>query len=124
MDRPTTSTVSPLAAPRIGDGAAISDVLVGLLRLNTGRGPTRASTVIASDLAVVTLVDCLTQAEKTLAARGDAKVASRLRAAVYEQIRGEAVATVEAVTGRKVVAYLAAQEYEPDLAIIAFYFES
>lgn len=78
--------------------------------------------MISSDLALVTLVDCLTTAERTLVAEGHSQVALRLRAALHEEIRAEAVATVEAATGRKVVAYLAAQEHDPDIAILAFYF--
>jgi uncharacterized protein YbcI len=78
--------------------------------------------VIASDLAVVTLEDCLTKAEKTLAAQGRRALADGMRATVYDAIRAEAVASVEEVTGRQVVAYLAAQEYDPDVAVIAFYF--
>ncbi len=102
--------------------AVISETLVRLLRESTGRGPSKARTVIAPDLAVATLVDCLTPAERILAAQGDGKVASRLRAAVHQEIRPDAVAAVEEVTGKKVVAYLAAQEHDPDVAVIAFYF--
>jgi uncharacterized protein YbcI len=78
--------------------------------------------VIASDLAVVTLEDCLTKAEKTLAAQGRRPLADEMRAALHDAIRADAIASVEAVTGRRVVAYLAAQEYDPDVAVIAFYF--
>ena len=122
MNSPAAPTISPPAQHRPTHSAAISEALVRLLRESTGRGPTRARTVLAADLAVVTLLDCLTPAERTLADRGDGNVARRLRAAVHEEIRTEAVATVEAVTGKEVVAYLAAQEFDPDVAIIAFYF--
>lgn len=58
---------SPIARdPR----AAISTAVVGLLNDYTGRGPTQAHTTIAADMIVVTLRDCLTRAERTLASRG------------------------------------------------------
>ena len=91
--------------------SAISERIVQLLRTTSGRGPTNASTAISSDLAIVTLGDF---------GHGDAPMP--LRSALHEGIRAEAVAAVEEITGRHVVAYLAAQEDDPDVAIIAFYF--
>ena len=104
------------------DTSAISERIVRLLLVNTGRGPTKATTAISSDLAVVTLADCLTEAEKTQAEGGHGEAAMRLRAALHDGIRAEAIAAVEAITGREVVAYLAAQENDPDVALLAFYF--
>ena len=99
LDRPATQTANPPPDHRPSNSAAISEAVVRLLRVSTGRGPTSASTLISPDLAVITLADCLTTAEQTLAAQGHAKVASRLRTALHEEIRSEAVATVEDVTG-------------------------
>lgn len=111
-----TDTVLPRT-----DSTAITDAIVRILRAHTGRGPTAATTVVAPDLAVVTLSDCLTKGE-TLARLGHSDAALRLRAALHDEIRDEAVATVEAISGRRVAAYLAAQEHDPDIAILAFYF--
>ena len=122
MEASTAPTIVSPPERRPSDAVAISEAVVRLLRVATGRGPTRASTVISSDLVAVTVADCLTTAEKTLSAQGHGNVANRLRAALHEQIRSEAVATVESVTGKEVIAYLAAQEHDPDVAIIAFYF--
>ena len=44
--------------------------MVGLLRRHTGWGPTKAKALISSDLVVVTLADCLTTAERRVAAVG------------------------------------------------------
>ena len=104
------------------DAAAITETVVRLLRTSTGRGPTNATTAISPDLALVTLAGCLTRAEQTLAERGCRDAAMRLRATLHDGIRAEAVETVERVTGRRVAAYLSAQECEPDVAILAFYF--
>ena len=91
--------------------SAISERIVQLLRATSGRGPSKASTAISSDLAIVTLGDL---------GHGDAPM--RLRSALKEGIRAEAVAAVEEITGRHVVAYLAAHEHDPDIAVIAFHF--
>ena len=112
----------PRVGPPRSGTSAITDGIVRLLRENTGRGPTGANTVISSDLAVVTLAECLTTAERTLADRGRSDAALELRAALHERIRADAIAVVESITGRPVVAYLAAQESDPDIAILAFYF--
>jgi uncharacterized protein YbcI len=110
-----------------GDGqgetaATISRAIVGLLRTRTGRGPTRARTALSSDLAIVTLGDFRTAAERTLAAEGQRALATQFRAALHDGMRAEAVAAVEAITGREVAAYLTAQQHDPDLAVIAFHF--
>lgn len=64
-----------------------------------------ASTAITSHLVLVTLEDCRAE-----------------RAVLHEDIRAGAVEAVEAITGRRVSAYLAAQEHDPEIAILAFYF--
>ena len=46
----------------------IKRAIIGVPRGRTARGPDKAFTVIAGGLVVVTLGDCLTTAERTLAA--------------------------------------------------------
>lgn len=121
MDAPQLLHPLETDGPR-SETSAITEAIVRLVRLNTGRGPTGANTVISSDLVVVTLADCLTTAEKTLVERGYSEATLRLRATLHEGIKADAVAAVEETTGRPVVAYLAAQEHDPDIAILAFYF--
>ena len=102
--------------------ASISRAMVRLLRARTGKGPSKARTALSSDLAIVTLGDYLTEAERTLAGEGQGEVAIWFRTALLDGMRAEAVAAVEALTGRQVAAYLTAHEHDPDLAIIAFHF--
>ena len=123
MDSPAAPTISPPPERAPGAAALISETVVRLLRHSTGRAPTGASAVIAPDLAIVTLTGCLTKAERTLIEQGQGQITSRVRAAMYQEIRPDAVTTVEAVTGMKVVAYLAAQEYDSDVAFIVFYLD-
>lgn len=100
---------------------AISTRVVGLLRKHTGRGPTKAKAIISSDLVVVTLADCLTTAEKRVAAAGHGELVVHTRAMLHDGMRAEATAIVEELTDRQVSAYLTAQHHEPDLAILVFY---
>ena len=101
-------------------GSTINNAIVQLLRAHAGRGPTKAKTMISADLVVVKLGDCLTPLEKSLADGGHAEVVKRTRSVVHNEMREEATAIVEAVTGRRVVAYMADQAHDPDIALIAF----
>src|SRR5829696_2533676 len=86
--------------------ASISGAMVRLLRARTGRGPTKARTALSSELAIVTLGDYLTEAERTLTGEGQGEVAIHFRTALLDGMRADAVAAVEALTGRQVAAYL------------------
>ncbi len=97
---------------------AITNVVVELLRAHSGRGPTRARTVVSPDLVVVHLRDCLTVAEKSIQEHGCADLVVRGRDVLHAAIREEATAAVERITGRQVVAYLSTQETNPDHGLI------
>lgn len=101
---------------------AVSRALIRVLRERTGRGPTKVRTDIASDLAIVTVEDSLTPAERTLISDGDRALVAQFRTALHDGMRAEAVAVVEEITGRQVAAYLSAQEPDHDRAVIAFHF--
>ena len=105
-----------------GDTArAISTRIVALLREHTGRGPTKAKAIISPDLVVVTLADCLTTAERHVAAAGHSDLITHTREALHQGMEAEATAIVEELTHRSVSAYLTAQHHDPDLAILVFY---
>ena len=99
---------------------AVSRALIRILRNRTGRGPTRVRTDLSPDLAIVTLEDWLTTAERTLVSEGHRALVAQFRTALHDGMRAEAVAAVEEITGREVAAYLSAHE-PPDMAIIAFH---
>jgi uncharacterized protein YbcI len=100
--------------------AAISNAVVGLLHDYTGRGPTHARTTIGPDTIVVTLRDCLTKAERTLAQRGQALEVLAMRRAFQNTMRSELIAVVETLTGRTVEAFLSDNLHEPDVAVEIF----
>jgi uncharacterized protein YbcI len=113
---------APAQAERHGGSlsAAISNAVVSLLHEYTGRGPTHARTTVGADTIVVTLRDCLTKAERTLAERGQALEVLAMRRAFQNTMREELVATVETLTGRKVEAFLSDNLHEPDVAVEIF----
>ena len=100
--------------------AAISNAVVGLLHEYTGRGPTHARTTIGSDTIVVTLRDCLTKAERTLVRRGQELEVLAMRRAFQNTMRDDLVGAVEALTGRKVEAFLSDNLHDPDVAVEIF----
>lgn len=124
MSTHTAESTAP-SPPKHADGPlnvgfAISNAIVQLFRTHAGRGPTKAKTLISTDFVVVTLGDCLTALEKTLAGGGEAELVRHTRHALHSGMREEATAIVESATGRRVVAYLCDQANDPDIAVIAF----
>ena len=62
-------------------------------------------------------------AEKTLAAEGHSALAAQVRTALHDGMRSEAVAAIEAITGKRVSAYLTEHRDDRDLAVIAFHLD-
>jgi uncharacterized protein YbcI len=68
--------------------AEISTEAVGVLREYTGRGPTKAKTMINEDVVTLLLADTLTKGERRLAANGHAERILALRHD-YQQVMRE-----------------------------------
>lgn len=100
--------------------AAISTAIVRVLRDYTGRGPVRARTIFGPGMIVVTLRDCLTTGERTLAERGLATEVLAMRRAGQQIMRDDLIAVVEAETGGTVEAFLNDNLHDPDIAITIF----
>ena len=112
----------PATGRHAGDTArAISTQIVALVREHTGRAPTKAKAIISPDLVVVSLADCLTTAERHVAAAGHSELITHTREALHQGMEAEATAIVEELTHKSVTAYLTAQHHDPDLAILVFY---
>ncbi len=99
---------------------AISNELVGLLREHAGRGPTRARTYISEDMITCVLEDALTPVERTLADDGQTRTIERVRGKLQEALGDEMIECVEAISGRRVRAFLSANLVEPDIAVETF----
>lgn len=100
--------------------SAINDLVVRALQEYTGRGAMRARTVMGADTVMVLLEDTLTRGERTLLEHGRTDEVLALRRTFQEVMGGELRAGVEALTGRRVVAFMSANHVEPDLAAEIF----
>ena len=103
--------------------ASISDAVIRITAEYTGRGPTRARTVVNGEWIYVTLNDTLTKGERTLAANGRCEFVRDTRRAFQDAMRDDLVGEVEALSGRRVTAFLSDNHIEPDVAIEAFQLE-
>jgi uncharacterized protein YbcI len=99
---------------------AISGMVVQALREHTGRGPTRSRTYFNDDLICVVLQDTLSRPERKLVADGQIDLVLRTHRAFKEIMESELVAGVEALTGRKVIAFLCDNSIEPDVKVKSF----
>jgi uncharacterized protein YbcI len=100
--------------------SAISNLVVRLLHEYTGRGPTQARTYLNDDLVSVVLSDTLTKGERSLVRDGEGQRVLDTRKAYQRTMRGDLVAGVEEITGRKVIAFFSDNGVDPDMALEAF----
>ena len=102
----------------------ISDAVVRITAEYTGRGPTRARTTINGDWIFVTLSDTLTKGERKLAEAGRMDFVREARRAYQDVMREEFIVEIEALTGRRVLAFLSDAHVDPDVAIECFHLAS
>jgi uncharacterized protein YbcI len=108
---------------RGSDSAAISNMVVAVLREYTGRGPTKARTYITDNVITCVLGDSLTKGEQVLVAAGQDKQVLELRHTFQNTMRKDLVGGVERVTERKVIAFVSSNHIDPDLAVETFVLE-
>ncbi len=103
--------------------AEISTEAVGVLREYTGRGPTKARTMITEDVVTVLLADTLTKGERKLAESGHAERILELRHDFQQVMREDLIAVVERHLQRKVIAFMSQNHIDPDFAVEVFVLE-
>lgn len=103
--------------------AAISNAVVRRTAQYTGRGPTRARTVIRDDTILVLLRDTLPKGEGALVAHGREEKVVQLRGEFQAAMREDLTADIEQLTGRKVIAFMSANHVDADLAAELFILE-
>jgi uncharacterized protein YbcI len=103
--------------------AAISNAMVGVIHRYTGRGPTRARTTVGDDVIVCVLGSTLTKGEESLVAHGKADVVLQGRRAFQDTMEADAVAAVEQLSGRRVIAFMSTNHISPDLGVEIFILE-
>jgi uncharacterized protein YbcI len=100
--------------------AAISNAVVGLLAEYVGRGPTKARTIHSGRLVLCVLENTMTKAEQSLASGGHNEFVLRMRHALQHTMQKDLTAALEALTHRKVVAFMSDNHIEPDFAAEVF----
>lgn len=108
---------------RESKGSRLSREIVQLHARLYGRGPTKARSHLHADYAICVLEEIFTTAERTLIAAGSGKHVEETRRKFQEAVKGESVATVERITGRKVRVFLSQVDIEANLAVEFFIFE-
>jgi uncharacterized protein YbcI len=100
--------------------SALTNELVGVHAGYLGHGPKTASTFYHGNVVVTTMYDVLTKAEKILAQTGRHGDVSEARGILHQEMETDLRAVVERLTGRKVLAFLSANQIEPDVAAAIF----
>jgi uncharacterized protein YbcI len=103
--------------------AAISTRVVGLLREHYGRGPSRAKTYAMDDCIVCVLRDGFTAHERTIVEGGDPGRVIEMRQDFQRLMERRYRDTIEAITGRRVVAFLSQAHLEPDITLEIFFLD-
>src|SRR5256885_1263482 len=107
----------------LSSSATISTAAVQLLHEYTGRGPTKAKTLINDDLVTIMLADTLTRGERKLVDSGRSDRVLQLRHDYQLTMRDDLVSMVERQVGRTVIAFMSQNHIDPDLAIEVFVLE-
>jgi uncharacterized protein YbcI len=103
--------------------AMISTSTVQLLHEYTGRGPTKAKTLINDNIVTIVLADTLTKGESKLVEKGGSDRVLGLRHDYQLAMRDDLVAIVERQLERKVIAFMSQNHIDPDLAVEVFVLE-
>ncbi len=114
------------AAAHSQDGAVAADISRGavqILREYTGRGPTKARTVIAADTIAIVLADTLTRGERSLVNMGEHEHVLHTRRNYQRLMRKELTELVEKSSGRATKAFFSENHIDPDYAVEFFLLE-
>ena len=101
-------------------GQAIGNLITRLLSDYTGRGPTKARTHFNENLITIVVQDLLTKGERSLIRDGKQNLVLETRRAYQQTMGADLTAGIEEITGRQVIAFLSANNLDPDLAIETF----
>lgn len=98
----------------------VNEAVIRVLRSHTGRGATRARSMIDSRSVVVFLEDCLTKGEVVLLEHDMDQAVLDLRDAFQEAMRDDMIPAVERIVGRSVEGFLSTNTVNPDVMVEVF----
>lgn len=101
----------------------ISREMVLLQKEFGGKGPTQCKTFIESNLILVLFGGGFTAAEQTLFEAGKFVDVRQIRTAFHDTMELRFTEKVEELSGREVLAFMAASHQDPDLVLEAFVLE-
>jgi uncharacterized protein YbcI len=103
--------------------SAISNTIVRLFAEYLGRGPTKARAIVTGAAIMVILEETLTKAERKLIESGLGESVRSVRRQLQDTMRDEMVASIEDLTGRRVIGFLSDHQLDPDIAVETFVLE-
>jgi uncharacterized protein YbcI len=104
--------------------AAVSNMMIRVHIEHAGRGPVKARTYMSDDMVACVLEDGLTPIERTLATDGRSETVEHIRHLLQEAMRRDMVSGVEEISGRRVRAFLSANQVDPNIAVETFLLEA
>ncbi len=110
----------------VHDGSVAADISRGTVQLfheYTGRGPTKARTVISKGTVAIVLADTLTRGERSLVGMGEQEHVLHTRRNYQRLMRNDLVQLVERLTDRTVEAFFSDNHIDPDYAVEFFLLE-
>lgn len=126
VDGSSVAVPMPAAVPAAGQRKTgsltvqVSNATVQVYRTYTGRGPTKARTMIDHNLVVVELRETLTAGERNLVAAGQQDAVIEIRRAYQRLVHQPLVDAVQELVGREVVALLSDIHVDLDIAVEVF----
>ncbi|HEU4703366.1 MAG TPA: Na-translocating system protein MpsC family protein [Conexibacter sp.] len=100
--------------------AALTREVVRIHAANLGRGPRKSFSFYNDNVVVTVMQEVMTRAEQRLTANGDGHAVRTIRQLLQQVMDGELRASVEALTGRKVIASMSDTHLDPDMAVGVF----
>src|ERR1700760_4131733 len=103
--------------------AAITRAVVRVHSQYVGRGPTKAQTFYRGPMVVTVMENAMTKAEQSLVRDGEFEIVLGMRQRFQRTMREDLIAEIEQLTGRKVVAFMSDNHFDPDLAAELFFLD-
>ena len=115
---PDDHALRPLVGGRLL--AEITNRIVAFMREHYGRGPIKAKTYVLDNLIVCVLSDGFTAIERTMMEGGEPDRVLEMRRDFQRMMKQRYSEMIQALTGRKVLAFLSQAHVEPDLTVEIF----
>jgi uncharacterized protein YbcI len=100
--------------------AAVTREVIRVQNESHGRGPKKAFSFHNGNVLVTVLEEVLTPAERKLASNGESEAVLRMRSLYQRSMTEDLKKSIEAITGREVVAVMSDNHVDPDMAVEIF----